>query len=71
MNNSELLDRYAEKNNPEIQKAINELKLLLNYAEAFGCAQGRLLFYPSLARGIVICIAFCVYAWNMQFFGRN
>ncbi|CAK5087207.1 unnamed protein product [Meloidogyne enterolobii] len=57
--NSSLFDWFCSDNlstSEEVQKsiikAIDELKLLFNYAILFGCKDSRIVFSPSLARGL-------------------
>lgn len=58
-NNSSLFDWFcgdnlttSEEVRKSIIKAIEELKLLFNYANLFGCTESRIVFSPSLARGL-------------------
>uniref|UniRef100_A0A915N7C8 histidine--tRNA ligase n=1 Tax=Meloidogyne javanica TaxID=6303 RepID=A0A915N7C8_MELJA len=57
--NSSLFDWFCSDNlstseevRKSIIKAIDELKLLFNYAILFGCKDSRIVFSPSLARGL-------------------
>lgn len=38
--------------NPSIKKAVEELRILLEYTDSFACTPGRIVFDPSLARGL-------------------
>ncbi|KAF7634831.1 hypothetical protein Mgra_00005724 [Meloidogyne graminicola] len=57
--NSSLFDWFCSSNlssseqvNKNILKAIEELKLLFNYTQLFGCTDSKIIFSPSLARGL-------------------
>jgi histidyl-tRNA synthetase len=52
LDNSGLLARFSEVDNPQVKQAVDELKLLFKYAEVLGCSPSTLVFEPSLARGL-------------------
>lgn len=50
-----LLEKNAFENgnnDPRVTQAIHELNLLLDYADIFNCTPHRIVFDPSLARGL-------------------
>uniref|UniRef100_A0A914HDL2 histidine--tRNA ligase n=1 Tax=Globodera rostochiensis TaxID=31243 RepID=A0A914HDL2_GLORO len=42
----------SDKSLQNIRQGVDELKLLFQYTELFGCDQSRIVFQPSLARGL-------------------
>lgn len=49
--NDSLLEEFEKLDSASVKKAVEELKLLLEYCELYGCAK-RVVFEPSLARGL-------------------
>ena len=52
LDNSGLLARFGEIDNPQVKQAVKEMETLLEYATLLGCSPSRLVFEPSLARGL-------------------